>query len=119
MTLTIRLTPEEEARLEAAAESQGVNPAVWAKRLLSEHLPPLTPGNGVRDGNDEDLLAEAVARMTSRTPGQLSEAQSRAAEFIRPGKALTPGQTIFDAVGGKWPGDENDQEVTEALRKLS
>jgi hypothetical protein len=69
--------------------------------------------------DQEDLLQAAVERMTSRTPEQIAEAQARAARFIRPGRPLAPGQTIFDAVCGKWPGDESDQEVTEALRKLS
>ena len=118
MTLTIRLTPEEEARLLAAAETQGVDPAECAKRLLSKQLPPLAPKKAVRGHVSEDLLAEAVTRMTRRTR-DVSDAQARAAEFIRPGKPLAPGQTIFDAVGGKWPGDETDQQLSEALRKLS
>jgi hypothetical protein len=44
MTLTIQLAPEEEARLRAAAQSQGVDPGECARRLLAEHLPPLQPG---------------------------------------------------------------------------
>jgi len=119
MTLTIRLTPEEEARLQAAAQSQGVDPADWAKWLLTEHLPPLTPEPGVREGSGEDLLSEAVARMKRRTSEEVSDAQVRAAGFIRPGKPLAPGQTILEAVGGRWPGDESDEEVTDALRRLS
>jgi hypothetical protein len=44
MTLTIDLTPEEEARLRAAAHSQGLDPAAYVKRTVIEHLPPLQPG---------------------------------------------------------------------------
>ena len=68
---------------------------------------------------EQDLLTVAVARMTGRTADQIAEAQDRAAQFIRPGKPLPPGQTIFDAVAGKWPGNESDEQVDEALRKLS
>lgn len=46
MTLTLDLTPEEEARLESAAQSQGVALSDCAKRLLEEHLPPIPPGAG-------------------------------------------------------------------------
>ncbi len=34
MTLTIELTPEEEVRLQRAAQAQGVNPSEFARRLL-------------------------------------------------------------------------------------
>jgi hypothetical protein len=44
MTLVIDLTPEEEARLHAAARSLGVDPVECARRVLSEHLPPAQPG---------------------------------------------------------------------------
>jgi hypothetical protein len=41
MTLTIELTPEEEARLQAAARGRGVDPAEFARRLLADNLPPI------------------------------------------------------------------------------
>lgn len=41
MTLTIDLTPEEEARLIAAARQKGVAPQECARQLLTEHLPSL------------------------------------------------------------------------------
>jgi hypothetical protein len=44
MTLVIDLTPEEEARLQAAARSLGVDPVECARRVLAEHLPPVQPG---------------------------------------------------------------------------
>jgi hypothetical protein len=45
MTLTIDLTPEEEARLAIAARKEGVAPPECAKRVLTAHLPPLRPGD--------------------------------------------------------------------------
>jgi hypothetical protein len=53
MTLQIELTPEEEARLTAAAQEQGVDPAECARRVLSEHLPPI---------DSEDRSAKAKDR---------------------------------------------------------
>lgn len=39
MTLTIDLTPDEEARLAAVARQRGVVPRECARQLLAEHLP--------------------------------------------------------------------------------
>jgi hypothetical protein len=48
MTLQIDLTADEEARLRAAAQEQGVDPTECARRVLSEHLPSLKPGEATR-----------------------------------------------------------------------
>ena len=40
MTLTIDLTPAEEARLTAAAAQAGLAPEEAARRLVTDHLPP-------------------------------------------------------------------------------
>jgi hypothetical protein len=47
MTLTIELTPEQENRLQAAAERRGLEPAEYAQRLLAENLPEL-PATGAQ-----------------------------------------------------------------------
>jgi hypothetical protein len=57
--------------------------------------------------------------MIHRTPKQVAEARTRLQASIRPGAALPPGMTIFDAVAGKWPGDESDEQVAAALKDLS
>lgn len=44
MTLTLELTPAEEARLAAAAAQNGLEPAALAKKLVTEHLPPAQNG---------------------------------------------------------------------------
>src|SRR4051812_49185970 len=43
MTLTIELTHQEEAQLNAAAEQEGLEPAALAKRLMAYHFPPVQP----------------------------------------------------------------------------
>jgi hypothetical protein len=49
MTVTIELTPEEEARLRAAARDAGIDTAEWARRTLTERLPLLPPGQATRE----------------------------------------------------------------------
>lgn len=44
MTLTLELSPAEEARLAAAAAQNGLEPAALAKKLVTEHLPALQNG---------------------------------------------------------------------------
>ena len=41
MTLTIELTPEQGARLAAAADRSKIAPAEVIQNILAEHLPPL------------------------------------------------------------------------------
>ena len=40
MTLTIHLTPFEEARLAATARKEGLEPAELARKFVTERLPP-------------------------------------------------------------------------------
>ena len=44
MTLTLELTPAEEAHLAAAAAQNGLEPAALAKKLVTEHLSALQNG---------------------------------------------------------------------------
>lgn len=39
MTLTIDLSPTEEALLASAARQKGLDPSAFAKQLVTEHLP--------------------------------------------------------------------------------
>jgi hypothetical protein len=40
MGITLELTPEEEARLQAAATREGLAPAEFVRRVLNVHLTP-------------------------------------------------------------------------------
>ena len=42
MTITIDLTPAEEAQLVRVAKIEGIAPAALAKKLVTTHLPPST-----------------------------------------------------------------------------
>ena len=71
------------------------------------------------DKEDPNALNRAIASMINRTPEQIAEAQARAIAEFQPERELPPGQTILDAIYGKWPGTETDEEVSKALERLS
>lgn len=64
-------------------------------------------------------LAQAKFKMSHRTKEQIAEAQARAMEKHPPMRAVPPGKTLSDIVSGKWPGDETDEQIEDALRELS
>ena len=68
MSLTIELTPEEEARLQVVAHRQGIAPAECARRLLSEHLPPLAPGEATLA-----LFAQWETEDATSDPAEIAE----------------------------------------------
>ncbi len=120
--MVVNVSPETEKQLAELAARNGKPVPDFAGSLLEEKLREVQPGdslNGTDDDIDPDALARAVAQMINRTPEEIAAAQARAIQEFQPENQLPPGQTIFDAVCGKWPGDETDEEVYRALEKLS
>jgi hypothetical protein len=80
MTLTMQLTPIEEARLVAAAEREGLDPADLARRLVNEHLPPLS-----EEVKEEDPALALFARWekedANMTPAEVAEENRLWEEF--------------------------------------
>ena len=68
---------------------------------------------------EESALEREIRRLTSRTPEQIEEARARILKNSRPARPLPEGKTLSDMVEGKWPGDETDEQVREALERLS
>lgn len=66
-----------------------------------------------------DSLAEAIARLKNRTPEQVAADRDRLLALSPPPRPLPPGKTLEDVLAGLWPGDETDEQVHEALEKLS
>jgi len=64
-------------------------------------------------------LEAAITRMTHRTPEEIAAVRERLLAVTPPPRELPEGTTIFDAVLGKWPGDETDEQIVAALEKLS
>lgn len=122
--MNVTVSPEIEKALVALAAQKSVDPAVLGGSLLEEVMREkgiLLPVNGseVEAPEDPGALDRAVAAMINRTPEQIKAAQERALREFQPERELPPGQTIFDAVCGKWPGDETDEQVFAALERLS
>jgi hypothetical protein len=64
-------------------------------------------------------LREAIERMSKRTQEEiLADRASILASSPKP-CPLPEGKTLDDMVRGKWPGDETDEEIREALERLS
>ncbi len=99
---------------------------------------PLTPLQGIFEGDkvkisllnivrpDEDgkgedpgALDRAVARMMNRTPEEIEATRARLFQQSRPPREILEGKTLEDMICGKWPGDETDEQILEALEKLS
>jgi len=81
MTLTIELTPLEEAQLTAAARQAGLDPAELARKLVTARLPSATPDT------PEDptlaLFAQWDADDAQMTPEDIADAQRDYDEFTQ------------------------------------
>jgi hypothetical protein len=79
MILTIELTPEQEARLRAAAQEAGLDATECARRVLTDNLPALPPGQATRDllrtwqeedaTDDPEEIRKAEAELTAFKQG--------------------------------------------------
>ncbi len=67
----------------------------------------------------ETALDREIRWLTTRTPEQIEQARERILKASRPARPLPEGKTLSDMVEGKWPGDETDEQIHEALERLS
>ena len=75
---------------------------------------------GVREPSLPNFaLDEAIRKLTSRTPEQILAARERILAKSPVPTPLPPGKTLEDMVAGTWPGDETDEEIRDALERLS
>jgi hypothetical protein len=68
---------------------------------------------------EAESLEAAIARITNRTPEEIAAARERLFAATPPPRELPEGKTVLDVVMGTWPGDETDEQVFEALARLS
>lgn len=76
-----------------------------------------TPGEEVAE--DPDAFNRAMAKMMNKTPEEKAAARTRLYQQSRAPREIPEGQTLNDVVYGKWPGTETEDEILEALEKLS
>jgi hypothetical protein len=126
--MEVNVSPETENQLTERAERIGARVADYAGFLLEQKLREngaAQPVNGVEketaedDDTDPDALAHALAELFNETPEEAEQARLELLAASRPPRPLPEGKTLADMVFGQWPGDETDEQVFEALRKLS
>lgn len=84
MTLTLDLTPTEEAQLKTAAHQKGVDPASLLKQLMSEHLPELAASpEALPEDPTLALFAQWAKEDAQVTPEEVAEENRLWEEFER------------------------------------
>lgn len=69
--------------------------------------------------NPYPSFEEALAQAVHRTPEEIMAARERILSSSPSPRELPEGKTLEDVVVGQWPGDESDEQIFEALKKLS
>lgn len=77
MTLTINLTPAEERQLRVAAQQEGIAPAELARKLVTEHLPPVSDENAASIA----LLQSWLEEDATDDPDELRQAEAELETF--------------------------------------
>ncbi len=119
--MIVNVSPTAEKLLAEMAVRTGRPLPDLAAALLEEKLresPSSQIGNDA-DDTDPHALAKAIAKLLNRTPEEVEAARVRLFKSSRPPRPLPEGKTLEDVLAGQWPGDETDEQVYEALRKLS
>ncbi len=125
--MEINVLPETEKRLTEMAEQTGARVADYAGSLLDQKVRESDDesfANGANEKSEDsdtnpDALAEAMQKLLNRTPEEKEEARMRLLQRSRRARPLPEGKTFVDVVCGQWPGDETEEQILEALRKLS
>lgn len=85
--------------------------------------PPREAASGPpQDGDSESTetqTARTIEWLKNRTPEEIQRTRDEVMKASRPARPLPPGKTLDDMVKGKWPGDETDEQIREALERLS
>ena len=68
---------------------------------------------------ENPALERAIRWLTSRRPEEIMATRERILKASPPVRPLPEGKTHAEVVQALWPGDETDEQVREALEKLS
>ncbi|MGH9835367.1 MAG: hypothetical protein ACREBD_17770 [Blastocatellia bacterium] len=123
--MEVNVSPETENQLTERAEQIGARVSDYAGFLLEKKLQEDAEAEKINGRSNEDLdedpyaLEHAIAKLLSRTPEEVEQARERILQASRPPRPLPEGKTLYDVICGQWPGDETDEEVFEALKRLS
>ncbi len=64
-------------------------------------------------------LDAAIARLNGRTQEEVLATRQRLLDATPEPRPVPPGKTLEEVIMGQWPGDETDEQIAEALRRLS
>lgn len=119
--MIVTVSAGTERLIRRLAAQTGQDAAILAGQYLELALKNETvrAETAIQPEDESDALTQALAALKSRTPEQVAAARRQLYEAAKPPRPMPEGQDIFDVVGGQWPGDETDEEVFTALRKLS
>jgi hypothetical protein len=119
--MNINISSETEKTLKEMASRNGQDVADYAGEIIEKQIQAQNFFSNIngKDEDDPDSLSRAIKKMAKRTPEEIAAAQARAIAACRPQNEIPPGKTLFDMVAGKWPGDETDEQIQEALERLS
>ena len=109
-TITVHLQPESEQTLREKARQAGLSLEVYLEKIAE------------REANrrgDPTRLEQEMAWLTNRTPEEIEATRQRLLATSRPPRPIPEGKTLSDMIEGKWPGDETDEQIREALERLS
>ena len=112
MTLTIDIPKDKEAGIREASTRRDME---RLRELLGDLAAPaaLALFNG-------DPLQSALDRLRNRTPDEIRRDRDEALAAVTPPLHMLPeGKTLAETLAGSWPGDESDEDVALALKKLS
>jgi hypothetical protein len=107
MTITIEIPAQDEARVREAQAKQD-------RETLKSVLGEIAAGALL----EPTPLDRAVAKLLGRTPEEKQHDREALDAAATPPRALAPGESALDAVFGKWPGKESDEQVRQALDDL-
>ena len=110
-SVTVQLTPEIEHRLRQRASRRG--------ETLETYLRNLAEREASGNADTPDMLAQGVEWLTRRGPEEVQAARERILGAAPPPRDLPAGKSVVDVVEGKWPGNETDAEIRDALDRMS
>ena len=71
------------------------------------------------DDHPFQTYEEVLAHAMNRTPEEIAEACTRVIQASPVPREIPEGKTLEDMVWGQWPGAETDEQIFEALERLS
>ena len=66
-----------------------------------------------------ETLESVLDRMANRTSEEMETTGDLILAASPPSRELPVGKTLFDVAMGHWPGNETDEQVFDALERLS